>query len=220
MTSEEPGRNAQSGGDVSRELFLRRVRDATGRDQKAPVPLPPPPPEPSGTKPVAELVARFQIEQAAVLGRVSVVSSVAEARTVLRALLVGAGTYIRSPHGLLDEIGLPELALDLELEQVEAAGAAIGVTGCELAVAATGSIALSSEWGRLAALLPPHHVVVMTADQMVYDLNDAYLLLAKRDLPGAWGMHTGPSKSADIEQTMALGVHGPGRVDVIVVLPE
>ncbi len=205
---------------MSRDLFLRRVRDATGRDQKAPVPLPPPPPEPSGTKPVAELVARFQIEQVAVLGRVSVVSSVAEARAVLRALLVGAGTYIRSPHALLDEVGLPGVARELELEQVEAAEAAIGVTGCELAVAATGSIALSSAWGRLAALLPPHHVVVMTADQLVFDLNDAYLLLAKRDLPGAWGMHTGPSKSADIEQTMALGVHGPGRVDVIVLLPE
>lgn len=205
---------------MSRELFLHRVRDATGRDQKAPVALPPAPPQPSDTKTVTEMLERFKLEQEAVLGRVSIVPSLTEARTTLRELLLGVGTYIRSPHPLLDSVGLPELARELELEPVAAADAEIGVTGCELAVAATGSIALSSEWGRLAALLPPHHVVILTADQMVYDLNDAYLLLAQRDLPGAWGMHTGPSKSADIEQTMALGVHGPGKVDVIVLLPD
>ena len=205
---------------MSRELFLHRVREATGRDQKAPVPLPPAPPQASAAKSVTEMVERFKLEQEAVLGRVSIVPSLADAQAALRELLLGVETYIRSPHPLLDNVGLPELARELELEHAEAAGAAIGVTGCELAVAATGSIALSSEWGRLAALLPPHHVVILTADQMVYDLNDAYLLLAQRELPGAWGMHTGPSKSADIEQTMALGVHGPGKVDVIVLLQD
>ncbi len=205
---------------MSRELFLHRVREATGRDQKAPVPLPPAPPQPSDVKAVIEMVERFKLEQEAVLGCVSIVPSLTEARAALRGLLLGVGTYIRSPHPLLDDVGLPELAKEMGLKHLAAAEAEIGVTGCELAVAATGSIALSSEWGRLAALLPPHHVVILTADQMVYDLNDAYLLLAQRDLPGAWGIHTGPSKSADIEQTMALGVHGPGKVDVIVVMSE
>jgi L-lactate dehydrogenase complex protein LldG len=166
------------------------------------------------------MVERFRLEQEAVLGRVHVVGSADEAREALRTVLDGARSYIRSPHALLDAVGLGEVAAALGLETAPPESADVGVTGCELAVAATGSVGLSSSWGRLAALLPPHHVVVLSADQLVWDINDAYALLARAELPGAWGMHTGPSRSADIEQTMALGVHGPGRVDVIVLLPD
>ncbi len=202
---------------MSREQFLRRVREATGRDPKAPISLPPLPPAPSTPREVGELVERFRLEQEAVLGRVHVVRSNTEARATLRAVLEGAKTYIRSPHALIDDAGLEEVVRELGLRAVPAADADVGITGCEFAVAATGSVALSSVWGRLAALLPPHHVVVLEASQLVYDINDAYLLIEQQELPGAWGMHTGPSRSADIEQTMALGVHGPGRVDVIVL---
>lgn len=203
---------------MSRERFLARIREATGRDPKAPVSLPPPPPAPSVEKDAAAMVERLRLEQEAVLGRVHVVGSAGEACETLRTVLDGARSYIRSPHALLDEVGLEGVAVDLGMVLASAENAEVGVTGCELAVAATGSVGLSSSWGRLAALLPPHHVVVLSADQLVWDINDAYALLARSELPGAWGMHTGPSRSADIEQTMALGVHGPGRVDVIVLL--
>ena len=203
---------------MSREQFLRRVREATGRDPRVPVTLPPPPPAPSSPVDVAAMVARFKLEQEAVLGRVHVVASPSGAREVLLAVVAGAGTYIRSPHAILDEVGLEAIAGELGIRMAPAEDADVGVTGCELAVAATGSVVLSSGWGRLAALLPPHHVVLLTADQLVPDINDAYLLLAREEPPGAWGFHTGPSRSADIEQTMALGVHGPGRVDVIVMV--
>ncbi len=202
---------------MSRERFLQRVREATGRDAKAPVSLPPPPPLPSASRSQEELVERFKVEQEAVLGRVHPVGSAEEGRQTLRELLAGASMYIRSPHPVLDELGLPDIAQDLGLSTARPEDADVGVTGCEVAVASTGSIALSSSWGRLAALLPPRHVVVVRAEQLVYDLNDLYTLLASRELPAAWGMHTGPSRSADIEQTMALGVHGPGRVDVLLL---
>lgn len=202
---------------MSREHFLQRVREATGRDIKAPVSLPPPPPAPSAQRTTQELVERFKVEQNAVLSRVHLAHSTDKARSILREILAGAATYIRSPHSVLDEVDLPGVAEEVGLRKAEAADADVGVTGCEFAVAATGSIALSSAWGRVAALLPPHHVVVLRSGQLVYDLNDLYTLLAKQERPAAWGMHTGPSKSADIEQTMALGVHGPGRVDVVVL---
>lgn len=202
---------------MSRERFLQRVREATGRGAKAPISLPPPPPPPSASRRLEELVERFKVEQEAVLGSVHLAGSVEEASQTLHELLGGASTYIRSPHAVLDEIGLPIIAEDLGLSAARPEQADVGVTGCEAAVASTGSIALSSGWGRLASLLPPHHVVVVRSDQLVYDLNDLYTLLASRELPGAWGMHTGPSRSADIEQTMALGVHGPGRVDVLLL---
>jgi L-lactate dehydrogenase complex protein LldG len=205
---------------MKREDFLARVRAATGRNPKAPITRPPEPPRASPTQPPEVRAERFKLEHERVLGRVHIVRSMVEARTALNAALEGAKSYIRSPHAILDELGLPQLVANLPLEN--ASLAEVGITGCEYAIAATGSIALSSSWGRLAALLPYHHVVVLRAEQIVPDIEDWYLKMAElaRDgtLPGAWGMHTGPSKSADIEQTMALGVHGPGKVDVIVLI--
>ena len=132
--------------------------------------------------------------------------------------LVMPSFWFRSSHQILDQVGIKELTTNLQA--LEAKDADVGITGCEGAIAATGSVGFSSHWGRLAALLPYHHIVVMRADQLVPDLEDWYLKLSLTELPGAWGMHTGPSKSADIEQTMALGVHGPGKVDVILLLEE
>jgi L-lactate dehydrogenase complex protein LldG len=205
---------------MKREDFLERVRAATGRNPKAPVTGPPEPPKASSPQSLETLAERFKLENERVLGKVYIVRSLSEARDALVKTLEGAKSYIRSPHGILDQVGLPQLTSNLTLEKASLAD--VGVTGCEYAIAATGSIALSSGWGRLAALLPYRHVVVLRAAQIVPDVEDWYSKMAELarsgNLPGAWGMHTGPSKSADIEQTMALGVHGPGKVDVIVIL--
>lgn len=192
--------------------FLRRVREAAASGGQAPaLPAAVSPSPPQEARALAE---RFAREHAAVLGHAYLVETAEEARALLAELLAGAKTFARSAHALLDEVGLGLLPLTpAPPEKAE-----VGVTGCEWAIAATGSVVLSSEWGRLAALLPYRHVVVLRASQIVPDLQDAYLRLDPAHLPGAWGFHTGPSKSADIEQTMALGVHGPGRTDVVVLL--
>ncbi len=205
---------------MKREDFLDRVRAATGRNPKAPVTRPPEPPKASSPQSLESLAERFKLENERVLGTVHIVRSNLEARDVLAKTLEGAKSFIRSPHGILDQVGLPQLVSNLSAQTASLAD--VGITGCEYAIAATGSIAFSSEWGRLAALLPYRHVIVLRAAQIVPDVEDWYLKMAELarsgTIPGAWGMHTGPSKSADIEQTMALGVHGPGRVDVIVML--
>ena len=205
-----------AGAVVNREDFLERVRNATGRNPKAPPARPPLPPAASPTQDQRSLAERFKLEHERVLGRVHIVDSTEAARTVLAGLLEGKRSYIRSPHEILDALGLESLAVKLEM--AAAPQAEVGITGCEGGIAATGTVCLASTWGRLAALLPYHHIVVMRATQLVADLEDWYLHVAHLELPGAWGMHSGPSKSADIEQTMALGVHGPGVVDVIVLL--
>lgn len=205
---------------MKREDFLERVRNATGRHPKAPVTRPPDAHTPSGATPRDDLVARFKAMNESVFGTVHVVQNATKARAALAQLLMNSRTFIQSGHAILDEIGLNELTTGLKAETAERAE--VGITGCEAAIAATGTVVLSSSWGRLAALLPYRHIVVLRSSQIVPDLEDWYLEMGRlaRDgtLPGAWGMHTGPSKSADIEQTMALGVHGPGKVDVIVMI--
>jgi L-lactate dehydrogenase complex protein LldG len=198
---------------ADRAAFLARVRQATGRDPQAPLVSPPAPPLPSAPYAREELVQRFALALEAALGKAHLVSTAAEGLDALRELLAGSSGIARTSHRLLDQVGLDSLNLPaLPPDRAEWA-----VSGCEFAVAATGSVVLSSASGRAVTLLPPKHAVVLQAGQILTDINDLYLELSRRPLPGAWGMHTGPSRSADIEQTMALGVHGPGVVHAIVI---
>jgi L-lactate dehydrogenase complex protein LldG len=93
----------------------------------------------------------------------------------------------------------------------------VGITGVEAAVAETGSLVCTSgsqQWRGLS-LIPPVHVAILRAEQIVPDLLD---LLAgpNPDLPAALTLVSGPSKTADIEGILITGVHGPGRVHVVV----
>ena len=92
------------------------------------------------------------------------------------------------------------------------------VTGCVAAVAATGSIITSAGTaGRAAALIAPTHVCVVRRSELVsgvHELFDGDRLDAAGSL---LAFQSGPSRSADIEKTLILGVHGPGRVHVVLV---
>ena len=99
--------------------------------------------------------------------------------------------------------------------QTETADACI--TTCESLVARTGSIILSSKqnFGRTASVFYPVHIVVAYIDQTVYDINDAILHIQKKykgNIPSMINLNTGPSRTADIEKTLVVGVHGPGEV--------
>lgn len=84
------------------------------------------------------------------------------------------------------------------------------------AVAETGTLLLDARDGRRTQLLSPTHVVVVRAETVHMDLVDA-LATVRDDLPSAVGLHSGPSKSADIGQVMVRGVHGPGEIIAVVV---
>jgi L-lactate dehydrogenase complex protein LldG len=91
------------------------------------------------------------------------------------------------------------------------------ITGCEMLVARTGSILLTSmqNMGRMAPVYFPVHIVFAYANQIVPDIEDSFNMLKKRygsDLPSMINLTTGPSRTADIEKTLVVGVHGPGEV--------
>jgi L-lactate utilization protein LutC len=102
------------------------------------------------------------------------------------------------------------------------AGAEIGLTGVDYAIADTGSLILFSGPGkaRTASLLPPVHVAVLRPDQVLAGLPELFERLAvqpDKNLPSAVTFITGPSRTADIELTLVVGVHGPQELHVILI---
>jgi L-lactate dehydrogenase complex protein LldG len=91
-----------------------------------------------------------------------------------------------------------------------------GVSRAVFGVAATGSVVLASSTDepRSRHLLPEVHVSLLRADAIVPDLAMLFTALAGR-LPSALAIVTGPSRSADIEQRLVVGVHGPREVHVV-----
>ncbi|MGH9001503.1 MAG: LUD domain-containing protein, partial [Acidimicrobiia bacterium] len=65
------------------------------------------------------------------------------------------------------------------------------------------------------SLVPPAHICLVRASDVVEDLSEALGLLSS--MPSAVAWISGPSRSADLEMTLTLGVHGPGSVDVVVI---
>ena len=97
-----------------------------------------------------------------------------------------------------------------QLEGAEISHAAYGL-------ADTGSVVLlSSDEPRSRSLLPWRHVTVVRAESIVGGLEELFEALGT-DLPSSVAIITGPSRSADIEQKLAVGVHGPGEVHVVIV---
>lgn len=111
--------------------------------------------------------------------------------------------------------GVPD-ALIPSLPRADARDAALGLSMARGAVAETGSVVLDARDGRRSQLLTPTHVVIVRGDSIHASLAEALAAL-RVHLPSAIGLHSGPSKSADIGQVMVRGVHGPGRIVALIV---
>ena len=106
--------------------------------------------------------------------------------------------------------------------------ATAGITGVEYALAETGSLVAASwtEGAQLASLAPPVHVALYRRTQLVATLDEVLerLRVACAPREAAWGRSvvfiTGTSRTADIEQILIRGVHGPGEVHAILVEAE
>lgn len=97
-----------------------------------------------------------------------------------------------------------------------------GLSRAELAVAETGSVvvATNSLQSRLPGMLSVVHVALVETDRIVASLDDvgAYLASALRPDDRRYvTIVSGPSRTADVEKTLTVGVHGPGQLQVILV---
>ena len=97
----------------------------------------------------------------------------------------------------------------------------VGVTGCFCAIAETGTLMLASgaDTPAAASLLPETHIAIVETARIVPFMEDAWALLrAERGRPPrSVNFVSGPSRTADIEQTVTMGAHGPYRVHIILV---
>ena len=80
-------------------------------------------------------------------------------------------------------------------------------------------IAAAPEEPRARSLLPEVHVTIVTEDRVLAGLPEL-LATIESDLPSSLAIVSGPSRSADIEQVLALGVHGPREEHVVIVPAE
>jgi L-lactate dehydrogenase complex protein LldG len=98
----------------------------------------------------------------------------------------------------------------------------VGLSYCEYLVARTGSAIMSSaqDSGRQLPVYAPIHITVAYAGQVVWDIAEAMLRLKEKypkRLPSLISLTTGPSRTADIEKTLVVGVHGPKEVYVFLI---
>ena len=96
----------------------------------------------------------------------------------------------------------------------------VGITAVQAAIAETGTLVLQSdrERHRLISLLPPVHIAIVESEQICGTLGEVLSALRSdgEELSPAITFITGPSRTADIELTLAIGVHGPQKLYVIV----
>jgi L-lactate dehydrogenase complex protein LldG len=129
-------------------------------------------------------------------------------------------------HPLLDQI-VPALGLETQYSEERPDSkslekCSVGITACDALIGQTGSILLTarSAGGRALSVLPPHHLVIAGADQLVPDLPAAFELLSARygeNYPSFITLITGPSRTGDIERILVLGAHGPKNLTVILI---
>lgn len=105
----------------------------------------------------------------------------------------------------------------------EAEPADLGVTRAAYAVAETGSIVVLGDLpSRLPTMLPPIHVAVVDAATVYPSLEDATERI-ERAMTAEGARYasfiTGPSRTADVEKTLAVGVHGPRLLHIVLVDP-
>jgi L-lactate dehydrogenase complex protein LldG len=104
-----------------------------------------------------------------------------------------------------------------ELERLPA-----GVSVCEGLIAQTGSVLVTNRGcgGRALSVLPPHHIVIATMDQLLPDMLAGFDVIKERygdSPPSLISFITGASRTGDIERILVLGAHGPKRLTIWIV---
>jgi len=175
-------------------------------------------------------VERFSQNLKAVDGHCIVANGEVEVSRALSGIIAGLqGTKLKARRiALSDEPAVARLArlIATEVDEITIApdaaalfGYDVGITTAQAAIAETGTLVLDSERERhrLVSLVPPVHIAIIEATQIYQTLAEALNVLRQKErVSSIVTFITGPSRTADIELTLAIGVHGPQELYVIV----
>ena len=200
---------------TSRENILQRIKQALAK----PVPLPFPASE--GSESVflpsqQELEIEFAENFSKLEGRFSFCADEQELVSQLQTLV-----SLRKWDKIYSrETSLQDKLANAGFNPVYAADVATcdaAITGCESLIARTGSIVMSSAQlsGRTTSVYAPVHICIAYTKQLVYDISEGLQQLREgyaQKFPSLVTLATGPSRTADIEKTLVVGVHGPKEV--------
>jgi len=124
---------------------------------------------------------------------------------------------------ILDGIDLAALAdrapgLGFAATREAAEAARVGISEMDFGVANTGTLAQAADRVelRLVSSLPPIHLAILSGDRLVADLGQLFARLSPKQTRYL-ALITGPSRTADIERVLTIGVHGPERLVIVVV---
>ena len=211
----------------ARTRILERIANALGRDKPAPIEIEQMEnhfrlhargPGPAITGDLSERLR----ERALMLG--STIEQVATLAAVPRAVAQYLDAHRLPRHAVCwpEFAGLDWQAQGINMEARSiTASDLIGITGAFCAIAETGTLMLLSGPARPAttSLLPETHIAILPLSRIVATMEDAWGLLRAegKPMPRAVNFVSGPSRTADIEQTVTLGAHGPYRVHIVIV---
>jgi L-lactate dehydrogenase complex protein LldG len=206
---------------MSRESILHRIRTAVGRSAGQAVP------EPPAVRlriPAVDLEARI----ASMITRLEALAArcftADDPREAVASLIEGK-TAVASNSSFLRDAGISSLPgvrtgiTDREELRRVCAVADAGITSADYALADTGTLVMlaSPQEARLVSLLPPSHIAVVPRERILTGLDELMTLLPKpAEQTSSMVLITGPSRTADIEQILVRGVHGPGQLAVVI----
>lgn len=173
----------------------------------------------------ASLIEDFRQTLESVKGQCIVVQDEAEAAEAIRGIIEKTSTKrIAVSDSMFVKSVLKHLktnaAIFEETDKSALFGYDMGITAAQWAVAETGTLVIDSnqERNRLSSLVPPIHIAVIKAEDIHETLGDILKSISeqKHELSRAITFITGPSRTSDIELTLAIGVHGPAELYVII----
>lgn len=217
---------------MKREQFLSRVSSALRSAQL---------PEVSGPTHAPnivfdDLVGRFVTEAEAVACEVTCAASASEVFATIKAVFerTGSSTFLcwddvgdvapgwvswaqKEGYQRIDATVRTDPA-HRRIDNARVGSAAIGITGADWGIAASGSVVLNHGPGRArsASLLVEHHVVLLPTARVVASLHEAMSRVGWESTSNTVVI-TGPSRTGDIESILTVGVHGPRHVHVVLV---
>lgn len=177
------------------------------------------------TPDIDTLFETFKVRAEAAAANVYRVSDMKEAGALLSTLVEESGTnkVVAASSPMVNQcLEHAALKVPVHTEDIrnQAVDAHVGLSELDMAVADIGSLQqdCTDVNKRLVSMLPNVHIALVKTDSLVVDLKAAFEKLQQQaTIPGYMAFITGPSRTADIERVLTIGVHGPAELKIIFV---